>query len=576
MKKILVTAFVLCALMFALTSCIPGEPEFTFELRDADSYMVSIADANGAKVITIPDTYAGKPVTAIKQSGFANIESLENVVVPDSIDFIGTRAFENCINLEEIILGKSVEKLSGTLQVYVEPETPTVNPGDITVMYPTINFTPIGSGESLEIEYVTGTFSPIIQGDFTLDLTTQPIVLGGGSGVFSNCVSLEYISVSADNEHYKSVDGSLYTKDGTVLVRYAQGKNEKHLIIPDGVVKFDSGAFGICNSVEKLTLPDSILAYEDNANYYLYAALGMGVDGIYFSGFPYLKEIVVKGSNPNYKVIDGNLYTKDGSVLVQYAVGKKDKSFTIPDGVKSVDSSAFANVWGEYNLKVITVSGSVESMSYPAGITLTEMKVAENNATYKSVDGVMYSKDGKTLIYYPMSKSGNSYTTIAGTETIATGAFMNVENLKTLIIGDSVKTLEEHSIISCPALEKISLGNGVTSVEGGSYYYISDSDGSVWGNAKLKLNEYEGAYYLGNDSNPYVLLVKAKDTGSGNCTVHDKTKIIYGGAFAECSMLRITISESISGHTLDFSDSILIDFSHHHSSDFSVQATLLL
>ena len=55
-----------------------------------------------------------------------------------------------------------------------------------------------------------------------------------------------------------------------------------------------------------------------------------------------LEEINVAPDNPNYKSIDGVLYTKDGKTLIAYPIGKKDTSFIVPDGVEEIADYAFA------------------------------------------------------------------------------------------------------------------------------------------------------------------------------------------------------------------------------------------
>ena len=53
---------------------------------------------------------------------------------------------------------------------------------------------------------------------------------------------------------------------------------------------------------------------------------------------PFLKHV-----NKTYKSIDGNLYSKDGKTLIQYAFGKTDPIFIIPDSVTSIGDNAFYN-----------------------------------------------------------------------------------------------------------------------------------------------------------------------------------------------------------------------------------------
>ena len=47
-------------------------------------------------------------------------------------------------------------------------------------------------------------------------------------------------------------------------------------------------------------------------------------------------------------------------------------------------------------------------------------------------------------------------------------------------------------------------------------------------------NEYDNAYYLGNSSNPYLLLMKAKDKTITSCNINVNTRFIYSDAFSDC------------------------------------------
>ena len=93
-----------------------------------------------------------------------------------------------------------------------------------------------------------------------------------------------------------------------------------------------------------------------------------------------LENIYVDSNNSNYQSIDGNLYNKDGTVILQYACGKSNSEFTLPSGVTQIGQLAFA--WCQ-NLKRVnipdgvTVIGdsafdncqSLESINIPDGIT---------------------------------------------------------------------------------------------------------------------------------------------------------------------------------------------------------------
>lgn len=104
------------ALSFTLTGC--GEKEtasLTYELQEDDTYMVTGVTTNETEIY-IPSKKDGKTVTAIDSSAFRNNTTIKKVVLPDTLTFIDTSAFEGAsalesINLDKVeILGKKVFK----------------------------------------------------------------------------------------------------------------------------------------------------------------------------------------------------------------------------------------------------------------------------------------------------------------------------------------------------------------------------------------------------------------------------------------------------------------------------------
>ena len=53
---------------------------------------------------------------------------------------------------------------------------------------------------------------------------------------------------------------------------------------------------------------------------------------------------------------------------------------------------------------------------------MTEIIVDEDNKFYKSIDGVLYTYDGKTLVAYPTGKTDREYDVIEGFKT----AYLNL------------------------------------------------------------------------------------------------------------------------------------------------------
>lgn len=77
-----------------------------------------------------------------------------------------------------------------------------------------------------------------------------------GSEAFNNCVMLESIEVDSENKHYQSMDGILYNKDLTALIRCPEGVTE--VVLPGGLNRIANGAFYDCEHITELVIPEYV------------------------------------------------------------------------------------------------------------------------------------------------------------------------------------------------------------------------------------------------------------------------------------------------------------------------------
>ena len=88
---------------------------------------------------------------------------------------------------------------------------------------------------------------------------------------FNSCSALLNFSVASDNNHFSAVDGILYNKEKTRLLKYPVGRDESKVYVPNGTHIVGKFAFYRCCSVEEVILPDGvglvdISAFEGCAN----------------------------------------------------------------------------------------------------------------------------------------------------------------------------------------------------------------------------------------------------------------------------------------------------------------------
>ncbi len=80
-----------------------------FVLRDDDTYVVygrKNEDGTYGEIenIDIPESYKGKPVTALGYGAFYNCTSLKSINIPDSVTYIDNSVFAGCKNLVKITI----------------------------------------------------------------------------------------------------------------------------------------------------------------------------------------------------------------------------------------------------------------------------------------------------------------------------------------------------------------------------------------------------------------------------------------------------------------------------------------
>lgn len=136
-----------------------------------------------------------------------------------------------------------------------------------------------------------------------------------------------------------------------------------------------------------------------------------------------------------------------------FMAGMALTSISIPDSVTTIGNYVFANkiVANGDITKTMKVADNT-TVTLPAGLVslgsyfcaavdgVVGYSISDSNENYKTVDGVIYSKDGTTLVNYPFGKTATSYKIIDGCTTIADGALKSNATLTSIDFND-VKTV---------------------------------------------------------------------------------------------------------------------------------------
>ena len=405
---------------------------------DAFSYNTSLTS------IKIPNT-----VTTIGKRAFYGCTNLTSIEIPDSVTYIGEYCFWNCNRLQKIKLSKKIQ---------------TINQGLLE-----------GCSSLTEIEIPEGVESigyAAFRSCDKLTTITLPASLTYITGsALTRLSRLTEVKVADGNNSFKFENGMLLSKDGKTM--YMALLTLTEINVPNGVVSIVGDGLSGSNAT-KIILPDTV-----SSNF----------GGAVFNGMNKLTTIELSSTSKNLKLVDGNLYSYDGKRFIKY-VGSS-KNFTVPEGVEILLNGCITKSMTTLNLpstlKVIegwslTGMSGVNLLNIPASVTTmytysfsddTKLRVAEGNATYKSIDDVLILNKAGTKVIM-VSRNATTYNIPNTVTEIEKNAFYVCGKMTSITIPDSVTTIGAGAFYSCSSLKEITIPQSVTSIGANAFAYCGN------------------------------------------------------------------------------------------------------
>lgn len=208
---------------------------------------------------------------------------------------------------------------------------------------------------------------------------------------FGNPKKFREFRVAPGNKYFCADNGVLYDIDKTRIIAYPSGKTEEVFEIPEGVTQLDELCFGKCTALKEIVLPDSyVISERAPANVVNQNGNTLAVSLYNYTG---VERISVKETNPNYKSVDGALYSKDGESL-WYCSVKIGESYAVKEGTKRIETGAIYGVESQNKIKSFEIPASV---TYIAPETVGIMNylfkgniiVHEENTNYGMIEGLL-------------------------------------------------------------------------------------------------------------------------------------------------------------------------------------------
>lgn len=289
-----------------------------------------------------------KAIERIEDKAFQDCKALKEMYIPEEVTYVGMDAFAGCEGLKikveakekpdtwhtnwnrcnnEVAWGASNKAKSLNNDSDGQKFKVTEENGDYTVCI-------FGEGE-LTSEMVDAAFTSKMENEsnsVTVKIGEGITSIGEDAFAFRKSVTNVQLSNSieaiGENAFFATDIKSMVIPKGVVEIgenAFSNCDKMEELVLFDGLESIGDFAFSGCVSLKKIEIPKSVIQINDTAFSNCIGVLCFKVDP----------------ENSKYAAIGGNLYTKDGRKLINYAMGRYNKVFKVPKDVEEIGPSAF-------------------------------------------------------------------------------------------------------------------------------------------------------------------------------------------------------------------------------------------
>ena len=385
----------------------------------------------------------GKGVKAIDESAFYGCKKLSNITICDDseLNVIGNNAFISCRAIQTLDLTKAT-KLR-TLKNCCFYDLPLLTDVKLPNGLETIASGVFSRCTKLEKLVIPDSVTDFRYTYFYTGTNLKELYLPAGLDFFKdinpynpsyNLLKLHTLTFSGEPEHYKVINGAIYSADGKSLIYYPPEKACDTLTVPEGVTEISAHALANTN-IKKVVLPSTVktIGYSAFRNSDIESInLPSAVTAIESEAFANteLKQITVS-SNVKKLGWGAFIYCDNLEKLVFNAETIPRctfdgctalKKITIGENCTEIGDSAFLKCTSLNNIDIPKSVTKISDTAFRECTSLASITVNRSNPTYASFNGDLYTKNLNELIHYAMGKKQTVLYILPGTVTIRAGA----------------------------------------------------------------------------------------------------------------------------------------------------------
>lgn len=407
----------------------------------------------------------GKGIESISEYAFTGSQ-IENIILPDGLVEIKDHAFSGCKELKNVIIPDSVIHIGfdalQPVNVADCPDKGCVYAGRVLIRF-------LGDSKRAVIKEGTCSISP---GAFYHKLKLETIILPETIREiccsFDSCSRLSIVVIprgvpASCLDPFAALKGIRFmTWAGSEADDYAKQKGIAVEYLAEDLTQDE--IIQAATKRKELTLADYSNTQEASPSEW-FKREGNVLAGLSRNGIEAIKKGKIKTLTLPVEKDGYKLERLKSECLSCLDEAPEVEELVIPEGlnipgVTNTSGMMFARFPNCKTIKHLVFLGKTdinfyqaESLMFADGLEAIKIQKSDR---FKSVDGVIYSRDGKKLVYYPRSKKNKKYVVKPGTESISNRAFCGVKYLQELVICDSIDSMYFVQFDKC-GIKKISI-----------------------------------------------------------------------------------------------------------------------
>ena len=204
-------------------------------------------------------------------------------------------------------------------------------------------------------------------------------------------------------------------------------------MLPKSLISLGGDTFYNCKNLRHVVIPENVEEIANNP----------------FAGCPQLS---LENKSKNFKLIDGVLFDKKKTILIYYAISKKNESYKIPSSVQIIGKHGF---FLADNLKQVIIPKNVVKLENNPFSGCSKLEVINKSSYINIINKVIYNRF-KTSVLGCINSIKTDELVLLPIKSIGRNSFWNCKGIKKIVLPETLKQIGYNPFVGCDDIHFVS------------------------------------------------------------------------------------------------------------------------